>query len=689
MSLREIVLLFLLMGTSIAFCQEFQVSEELIVGSGPRAVNTADLNGDNQLDIIVSNGTDNTISIILSEVGSGLLISETYNTGNSPSGIACGDLDFDGDIDLAVSNQSSNSVSVFENNGDGSFLGQVVYDVGIQVQGCLMADLDQDGDLDIATVQSSSNNVSILLNQGDGIFSNAIHHPVYGSNYSIVADDLDGNGLLDIITSNGSSNYVCVLYGLGDGDFASSITMSVGDGSYNVEVGDLNQDGLPDIVTSNHRGNSFSILNNLGGQTYDPVEHFPGVESSWGVDLGDVNGDGLLDLAVVSRTMNSVSIFQNTVAGEFISGGTYDVGDDPKFVCFADINNDDHLDMVVTNEGSNSISILYQRPQVNVVVENVNARVGTSVNLPVLAEINRGRAAELNFSAYTEGLEFIGIDTIGTMIGGIDWTWAVNESGSVLQTAFAGSDEITGEGVFCYLEFLVTGAVCTTVPVNCDYALFNDVEVTDITNGSVYIEPIPDYGDVDENGFIQALDASDILLYAIDSLELDCQAWANANVYLDSVVDPLDASVILQFVVDSIDSLPAIPGVPELLAGGTLDIDETVQAEVQNTIGIPIRITNGENIFSHDFTLTFDPDVLAPRETNFIEYPENIIGFGARHRIEGNTIKLAAASGTSNMIDGLFATLNFDVIANESGQTEVILESFGLNSNLESSPVTI
>jgi len=329
---------------------------------------------------------------------------------------------------------------------------------------------------------------------------------------------------------------------------------------------------------------------------------------------------------------------------------------------------------------------------ITVEIPDNSAHIGSSVFIPVQVSLipdSLYRAAELNFSGYTEGLEFIGIDTVGTMIGGLDWTWAENEADGVLQTAFAGTDEITGEGVFCYLEFLVIGDICTTVPVNCDYALFNDVEVTEITNGSVYIEPIPVYGDVDENSLVQALDASDVLLYSIGELEFGCQTLANADVYFDSIIDPMDASIILQFVVDSIDSLPVIPGEPALLASGSLDVDDVVEAEVDASISIPVRLLDGENIYSQDAVLTFDPEILTPSTDNFITYSDQTDGFVSKYKVVGNRVFIAAASGTPNSVDGLFVSLNFIVNGENGVSTELQVDTFGFNSNLESDPAII
>ena len=343
-------------------------------------------------------------------------------------------------------------------------------------------------------------------------------------------------------------------------------------------------------------------------------------------------------------------------------------------------------------ELDNLILEIGDRPEGQLIVGNESEYIDSNVLVPVIVDLGEDepyRAAELNFSGYVEGLEFQGIDTVGTMIGGLDWMWANNESDGILSTAFAGSDEISGEGVLCFLEFLVTGDVCDTIPVNCDYAKFNDTELVDIAHGSVYIQPIRYWGDVDLDGDVDSMDASDVLVQIIDSLAFDCQKLANADVYFDSIIDPMDASVILQRVVGSIQSLPVIPGDPALLASGEIVFPEEIVIQADGLIEIQIQLINGTNIFAQDAIITFDSLVLTPADDIFVEYSDNTVGFIPKYRVAGNTIIIAGASGNSNAVDGLFATLKFYLAGDDLAETEIVIESFGLNSNLESEPIAI
>jgi len=314
-------------------------------------------------------------------------------------------------------------------------------------------------------------------------------------------------------------------------------------------------------------------------------------------------------------------------------------------------------------------------------IGNISANQSSLILLPVNVDFNPDstyRAAELNFSGYTDGLEFIGIDTVGTMIGGLDWAWAENEVDGVLQTAFAGSAGIAGEGVLCYLEFLVTGDICTIVPLNCEYALVNTREVTNITNGSVYITPLPFYGDIDTNGVVQAFDAALAMQHSIGDIELLCQQLYNGDVNLDNTVNAMDASLILGFVVDSIDSLPLQPDEPAFLASGNIWLEE-VGAINGEPLAIPLNLEDGANIYSFEGEFSYDSGKFSFVEI-VAEYDDFILEF---REPELGHVKFAAyRPHDEGPTSGLFANIVFEDVSLETGE-ETILEMtrFKLNHN--------
>ena len=91
------------------------------VGTRPVAVMLADFDGDDDLDIAVTNNTTNNVSILLNNGSGGFTARVARGTGAGPRGIAAGDLDGDGDIDLVVANFGADTVSILLNNGSGGF----------------------------------------------------------------------------------------------------------------------------------------------------------------------------------------------------------------------------------------------------------------------------------------------------------------------------------------------------------------------------------------------------------------------------------------------------------------------------------------------------------------------------------------------------------------------------------------
>ena len=87
--------------------------------AGP--MRTADVNGDGDLDLIVSSYTDDTVRVLLGGAGIGFTAAAPVPVGQGPLGLELADVNGDGNLDFAVANQNSNSVSLRYGDGTGGF----------------------------------------------------------------------------------------------------------------------------------------------------------------------------------------------------------------------------------------------------------------------------------------------------------------------------------------------------------------------------------------------------------------------------------------------------------------------------------------------------------------------------------------------------------------------------------------
>ena len=200
--------------------------QDYAVGGGPSGIGTADLNGDGKLDLVTTNSSDNTISVLLGDGDGTFQTQGTYSVGTNPTNLVIADFNGDGRPDLAVTNTNSNTVSVLLGKGDGTFRSQVQYATGAGVSGIVVADVNGDGKLDLVTTNSSDNTISVLLGNGDGTFQTQATYDAGGNPVSVTVGDFNRDGKLDLAVANNNlgnpdTPTISVLLGAGDGTFSA------------------------------------------------------------------------------------------------------------------------------------------------------------------------------------------------------------------------------------------------------------------------------------------------------------------------------------------------------------------------------------------------------------------------------------------------------------------------------------
>jgi hypothetical protein len=328
-------------------------------GYEPYFVVAADIDIDGDQDLVVVNHFPQTFSILKNN-GDGTFASKVdYNTNGSPSAVSAADLDGDGDKDLMITNEDTNTVSIFKNSGEGIFFFDVNYDTGNYPSSIVSSDMDGDGDSDIVVVNSGSNNVSIFKNNGDGTFAPKVDYEtgIY-PNY-VISKDLDGDGDQDLAVAGYNEN-LSVFKNNGDGTFALRVKYIVEKGgSLFITSADFNGDGAPDLaVGGGSRSNNIFI--NKGDGTFDTFKSFRTggrMGENFSATSADFDGDGDQDIAAVNYFSFTVSVIKNDSSGNFSLNTDYSTGEYPWSVVSADFDGDNDLDLAVVNIISNTLSI--------------------------------------------------------------------------------------------------------------------------------------------------------------------------------------------------------------------------------------------------------------------------------------------------------------------------------------------
>ena len=194
----------------------FAIEENISqVGTTPTAIAARDFNGDGSLDLAITSSGSNNVSILLNTGGAGadrFSIPENYAVGTNPTSIAAGDFNGDNILDIAVTNSVSNNISILLGTGQGVFGNATNYAAGGDSPTSIaVADLNADSKLDIAVANNQSNNVSILTGTGQGTFNNPINYAVGTNPKAIAIKDFNADNKPDLATANSGSNNVSIL----------------------------------------------------------------------------------------------------------------------------------------------------------------------------------------------------------------------------------------------------------------------------------------------------------------------------------------------------------------------------------------------------------------------------------------------------------------------------------------------
>lgn len=333
--------------TSVDVTGQVPITSPLLAG---------DFNKDGNLDIV---GAVGEVVYVMLGNGDGTFQS-AHGTlsvaGSTITGINIADVNGDGNLDLVVTgskNSTTSFVATMYGNGDGSFQAPIETDFsGVHFPARpVLADFDGDGNLDLAYATASG--VQTLLSNGDGTFRMGPSSPLSQIGLNVPAvGDFNGDGKLDLVVTvydpfTTGLEFVGVMLGNGDGSFGALSSVPGTGTSFasgiTAVVADFNNDGKLDIATGIETAGAtiqgmIQVSLGNGDGTFQAALSVPNVNAVTSpMLLGDFDGDGNLDLAtggfVYSGDGNgtfpvnqgSTTALPYVLAGDFNGDGRLDI----------------------------------------------------------------------------------------------------------------------------------------------------------------------------------------------------------------------------------------------------------------------------------------------------------------------------------------------------------------------------
>ena len=340
-------------------------------GSRPCSIIIGDFNGDNQLDVAVSNYHTSDISVLIGFNNGSFAIPTIHSVGidSNPVGMTAGDFDNDNQSDIAVVNYGTNNVIVLTGYGIRQSDDPTTYSTGIASlpNQIAIGDLNNDTKLDLVVVDYGSNDASIFIGYGDGSFQDQIAYSTGDGSapFALTVADMDNDHQLDIVVGYSNTESLGILYGYGNGTFDSVVTYFTGNLSSlrSLIVDDFNNDNHFDIAFADYFTDSFGILFGFGDRTFVNLTKYSCGDHShpFFIAAGDFNNDGQSDIAIANYGTNNIVIFLGSRNGTFTLTTICSTGVDslPYMITIADLNKDNNLDIIVANSGTSNVGIFF------------------------------------------------------------------------------------------------------------------------------------------------------------------------------------------------------------------------------------------------------------------------------------------------------------------------------------------
>ena len=212
-----------------------------------------DVNRDGHLDLVLSNGDNDGIAVLLGRGNGTFNKSGDFSAGEQAVEVVIRDWDGDGTPDLLT---MSSTLHVLLGIGNGKFAKQLDCGIAIDLRETVIADFNQDGKQDVAAFFIPGQWISVMLGDGRCGFTPRKDYATSAMPILLVGGDVTGDGILDLVEvdTDDIQSHMLTLVGNGDGTFTPSVQLTGPRSAGDIVIGDFNGDGRADVLVSDDQG---------------------------------------------------------------------------------------------------------------------------------------------------------------------------------------------------------------------------------------------------------------------------------------------------------------------------------------------------------------------------------------------------------------------------------------------------
>jgi Xaa-Pro aminopeptidase len=325
-------------------------------------VSIGDLNGDGIPDLVLAKGRHwPLLDRVLINDGHGRFpaahnLGEVADKSYSASLV---DLDGDGDLDVIVSNDTPDPKRVYTNDGKGHFRQASTFgDPAWPTRNATVADVNNDRLPDIVVANRGGTDGKtanfICVNRGGGQFGADCTAFSHESATTITAADVNRDGSVDLIVPHRDGGQSYVYLNDGKGGFARRVPFGAGDATIRVsEAADFNGDGLVDIVAIDERLGAFIYFGERDARfsAAMPVAQ----TKPYALTVGDLNADGKPDIVVGNVEARPVVYFNDGTGRHFTAVPFGDARGTAYGFAIGDLDRDGHPDIAMARSDAPNV----------------------------------------------------------------------------------------------------------------------------------------------------------------------------------------------------------------------------------------------------------------------------------------------------------------------------------------------